>query len=1252
VSSPRHSKLWIWFFSFLLLVIVATLSIPFFLSSRPGIDWLCKQIEKHTGGKITIGSASFSFLGPQEISDCRCDLPNQQFTFSADHALSTASLFDLLLKYHFGTLTMESPHLLFEESVAHLFTSDPWLKSGFLGQAGLSWSAKQYRGHLIVKEGQISSKAPQLKNLSIHDIDLDMEIEKTIKVSLTASAVDAEKKGDIRLQGIFSSPTSTSFHITMQHLPTAGLDHLTTFAFPEYKGILTALAGPLLDMHAEVTLEGNQGSIQLSCNSEGVQIECEGRLKNREFLFEKPAAVALKLAPELFTLLSKKIPTLQTLALSDPASFKLLISSFTFPFPWRKGIADSAFNLEASLVEPVTGISHGVPFTIDKAVFSVDTPAVAKEFAATADVLVLIKGKPGTLHLACNLSSLLSDNPEGQVTAELQQFPLFLMQFFDIDAEHFLGEYANMSLSFSLSKSNPQGVFSWESERLHIPDTTLLLGTTWTLAHPITISYDPALSPFSALSKVAPMQGTIRSFAFSFKDPGSIDLDATFVCDEVLFRGPLAQPVRNLSVDVALKGIQSIGMTLKSDVMQGSIQGSLDTKQRLFRFTNPILFDYIATSKQFVYLSAPCPIKVSIDPIAIPLANLSFDGLKGQISIPSIPLETESQHITLQNSKAYFQWNEAMGKIDMRLHSEIQGQPNSSITGQIGCFPLAEDKKTLSFEQAKVEGGLLFQKFSSTFLSVLCGMPAIPAMIGTSFDADLNFYSLPKEGHFNINFSSQHFKGNTSWEMSEKGFVLKTPTTLQWTFTPDAYRYLTNVTSSVPIQNIPITLLLSKCILPVQVPTKIETLNQRIFSLSGAWAPLEILCHFSMKALQVQNANDTMTLPELKMTLIKEQGASTLQFSADAVVTAQKEGTFNASFDMTPLDNTFDWKQTHTTLKIHAKQFPSEILDFFSASLGSKKTPFSSLCGPSVHVAIDAELENLNGSISSLFHSPQAEIEMKGRLNDGTLTLEAPLHAQLSLTEKASSFLLGEVNPLNLSAIYTQNPVTLDIPVQGVSLPIYPFAEDKIVVPKARIELGKVVCKNEGNVNTALSLLKSSSQDKDLHLWFAPIDFSIQGGVAKIERTEFLVANTFDLCLFGSVDFVKDWVDMTLGLTAQALSKAFGITKLPENYVLIIPMKGKMDDVRIDTGKATAKVALLLAWQHNIVSGAVGGTAGAFAGALVGALATLPDANANVPPPKHPFPWEVGQEKKPMKKSKKKTFKTTDRPSKQIMKVL
>jgi hypothetical protein len=233
--------------------------------------------------------------------------------------------------------------------------------------------------------------------------------------------------------------------------------------------------------------------------------------------------------------------------------------------------------------------------------------------------------------------------------------------------------------------------------------------------------------------------------------------------------------------------------------------------------------------------------------------------------------------------------------------------------------------------------------------------------------------------------------------------------------------------------------------------------------------------------------------------------------------------------------------------------------------------------------------------------------------------------------------------------------MTLNVENQGFSLPLLPWNIEKANIAHMRIEVGKLVCRNQGNIHTALGLLKLGqfSNSKDLRLWFAPMDLSLSGGVIQCERTEILVADSIEIATWGEVSLPKNQVDAVLGLTAQALSKAFGITGMPENYVLQIPMRGPIDDVEIDTKKATAKVALLLAAQNASSAGNLfGGQTGGIVGGIIGQLAKLPDINSSAPPAKHPFPWEQNSPSPQAPKKRKNAIRPGDKPLKQLLKLL
>lgn len=329
-------------------------------------------------------------------------------------------------------------------------------------------------------------------------------------------------------------------------------------------------------------------------------------------------------------------------------------------------------------------------------------------------------------------------------------------------------------------------------------------------------------------------------------------------------------------------------------------------------------------------------------------------------------------------------------------------------------------------------------------------------------------------------------------------------------------------------------------------------------------------------------------------------------------------------------------------IKLSLERFPSATFDFFTA-------PFSlpTFCGPSLNMSLETTLSEWTGPLSVELHSAHLRSSLKGALSQGSLTLTDTFHLQLNVTKQLSEMLFGA------TTIRSEGPVTLEIAKEGFSYPLFPTNLSKIQVGAGRLELGKLKCENKGNVQMAIALLKQQLQQGDLELWCAPLDFQVQNGILKYERTEILVAHQFQICTWGKVDFSKNSVDGIVGLTSSCLNRAFKIQNLPENYVLQIPLRGTLTDVKIDKDKATAKITALLLWQQkdalgDVVGGAVKGPAGKLLGQTLSKLGPLPGGDEKAPPPKKPFPWE-----KEEPKSKQKTshvHKTLIHPSDSALK--
>ena len=243
--------------------------------------------------------------------------------------------------------------------------------------------------------------------------------------------------------------------------------------------------------------------------------------------------------------------------------------------------------------------------------------------------------------------------------------------------------------------------------------------------------------------------------------------------------------------------------------------------------------------------------------------------------------------------------------------------------------------------------------------------------------------------------------------------------------------------------------------------------------------------------------------------------------------------------------------------------------------------PFWSFSGP---FQID------NGSMN--YQGVRIETDLKGVLTRRAITLDEPLIAQLQVPEAL-------------------NPVTLRIEPQGFAFPL-PYSLKKCKVGRAALDLGKIQLRNDQPLAALGSFLKTGARFNS-PIWFTPVALRLDEGILSLGRIDALVANTIHVCAWGQIDLIKDRLDITIGIPADTLAKSFGITNVPSQYVLTMPLRGSIQKPDLKTGPAIATIAALLSAEEIPKKGVLGGVA---------KIVTRPPVDPDIPPPKRPFPWE------------------------------
>lgn len=276
-----------------------------------------------------------------------------------------------------------------------------------------------------------------------------------------------------------------------------------------------------------------------------------------------------------------------------------------------------------------------------------------------------------------------------------------------------------------------------------------------------------------------------------------------------------------------------------------------------------------------------------------------------------------------------------------------------------------------------------------------------------------------------------------------------------------------------------------------------------------------------------------------------------------------------------------------------------------------------SLAQPSLYS--QGEVAKGSGALSLSVDSKQASLTSDLLLREGTIQLAAPVEAHLTLTEELGKMILSQMNPLLITAVRGENPIRLRIEQEGFSIPLFNWSNwlEGIHIEQAQVDLGKIWLKNRGRLRRFFSLFKRPqlNQEKEILAWSTPLYLNVKEGIVNYQRMDTVIGTSFQLASWGRLDLLNKRIDFTAGVPGYSLRKVLGISGLPDDHYLLIPIRGPLGHVRIDWAKAGARLASLFTQRE--------GETGRLLGDLLGILTREKREQERVPSPTTtPFPWE------------------------------
>lgn len=300
----------------------------------------------------------------------------------------------------------------------------------------------------------------------------------------------------------------------------------------------------------------------------------------------------------------------------------------------------------------------------------------------------------------------------------------------------------------------------------------------------------------------------------------------------------------------------------------------------------------------------------------------------------------------------------------------------------------------------------------------------------------------------------------------------------------------------------------------------------------------------------------------------------------------------------------------HFEVQGDVTSFPVAALD----QIFDAKNLLFQILGPHLNLKGSASMNHTVGSIDLDIAASNLTTAIHANFVENGMTLREPVSADLQLTPALSEWLMSDINPLFLTGVEGHNPVHMHVDSQGFFYPI-PYAPQKLQ-GNGSLDMGKILCRNGKSLASIISLLKLNplSKTREMNVWFTPLVFQVENGVVHTDRMDALVADSIHVCTWGYIDLVKDKVHINLGIPADTLQKTFKIKNLSDSFVLKVPIRGSTKEPDMDKGPAAAKIAAMIAASQIPKKNGVFGS-------LVNAF-TQSKEDKDIPPAKHPFPWE------------------------------
>lgn len=765
-------------------------------------------------------------------------------------------------------------------------------------------------------------------------------------------------------------------------------------------------------------------------------------------------------------------------------------------------------------------------------------------------------------------------------------------------------------------------LFSQDHDRLHNIAFRADLSFT-----PITITNLPTIGT-TTFKNVAinihasPLSKTWLSFSAAASQP-----DNTGTLSYLL--GKETTIAAKSSFGITLEGISNIAdfeVKLNSDLLNMQLTGEVRDGNR-FVLTAPAMMSYtltaaslqsmgITTDNYLFAHKAPLELTISTSHIPLSMKDISRLYVSGDIKINDLVLSYKNSSsvplASLDDMKA--RWTIDGGNklitLDFNGTTKLEQQAAGKLSGAI----LLENwvhNGAIDFKNLGMRLNTSIQNLPTAMLGVLLDQQELIQIVGSSLGMNMrgyfNFLPHPK-GNLEFSLNSSHINGNGSFILDNSLQINDEPAEFNFKLSPQGYtalrRWINPAYASDFVLNE-----------TSNATLKIKSLSvdpSHLFN-AGLVADLEIdkLSGLDNKSKQ------TLVLNKIKGNITSQDVSQKVTFdmSAQGFTGQSSASAWNivGSIDKALLSNGSINKQDSSVLiDGNIDNLPVPLLCHLicKPNLGRQ---VEAVLGANINAKVRAQLQSMNGPVYVDIKGTNGQLLVDAQLYKGNITLRNDIKAEVTVTPQLGIYVLSEFLPVMNGIISSDKPLKLTIAKQGFTIPIKNIDISNIFVGRGTLELGKVSFTNKSQIAKVLSLLTPANAEQ-IHVWTTPAYFSLSNGVVKLERIDLLINERYPIASWGTADISNDRLNMVIGLSGMAISKAFGVSGISKGYMLQLPLKGTLNGASIDKTKAAGRLSALVAQSQGGPQGLVLGT--------VLDIATGGMTEPKVPKPStDPLPW-------------------------------